>query len=219
MYEVRPSVLQEINSILERSYFTSASFTVSNNPNKYPFLVIEFNPQTTYKFEVSPSDNDEGFSTNESPGEHISSGESFERINFDLVIYAVENWIGRIRDDFDSRKKITNVSDEFIEKLRDNIFSNNSTGEYSESEIKGLKTKLNKLSEIVEKQAEQLEASEYQIKQFKKEIENIKNDLEVMPKGVWNKVAGNKLLKSISGFLKTSEGRSLISEGIKKLLE
>ncbi len=40
-----------------------------------------------------------------------------------------------------------------------------------------------------------------------------------MPKGVWNKVAGNKLLKSISGFLKTQEGRKLISEGIKKLLE
>jgi hypothetical protein len=64
-----------------------------------------------------------------------------------------------------------------------------------------------------------LEASEHQIKQFKQEIENIKADLDIMPKGVWNKVAGNKLLKSIASFLKTQEGRKLITDGIRKLLE
>ena len=63
-----------------------------------------------------------------------------------------------------------------------------------------------------------MEISESQIKEFEREIANIKDDLEVFPKGVWHKVAGNKLLKAMGSFFRSKEARQLLVEGFKKLL-
>lgn len=112
--------------------------------------------------------------------------------------------------------------DEFVEQFRSRIFATpegeEETSEFSSIEIQELREKLDSLQQFIEAQAEKIEASELQIKKFESEIESIKNDLSVMPKGVWRKVAGNKLLKSVREFLSTSEGRKLVADGFKKLI-
>ena len=135
----------------------------------------------------------------------MASPEDFFRKDFDKVLQAISSWTDRIRDDFRVRSSERDEADQILEALRAQIFSGAETeGEFSKAEIEELRTKLDGLQTLIEQHAERLDANEYQIKEFEKEITNIKNDLEVMPKNVWHKVAGNKLLKAMGGFFKSA---------------
>lgn len=221
MSELRPSTLQEIDRILDRSYFTKNSFTVTNIPRSSPFLKIVFTPKPKFRFHVYAT-TDGSFRSDEAPGEHLASGEDVTRKSFQSVLSAISTWINRIQDDLYSAKSQMDDVDEFVEQFRSRIFATpegeEETSEFSSIEIQELREKLDSLQQFIEAQAEKIEASELQIKKFESEIESIKNDLSVMPKGVWRKVAGNKLLKSVREFLSTSEGRKLVADGFKKLI-
>lgn len=221
MSELRPTTLQEIERTLDRSYFTKHSFTITNTPKASPFLRIVFSPKPKFHYFVSAA-LDGSFTTDEAPGEHLASGEKNSRKSFQSVIGALSSWIARIQDDLYSTKSEKDEIEEFIEQFRSKIFAategEEETTDFSSQEIQDLRDKLDSLQKFIEGQAAKIEASEQQIKKFEEEIVNIKNDLSYMPKGVWKKVAGNKLLKSVREFLNTSEGRKLIADGFKKLI-
>lgn len=221
MSELRPTTLQEIERALDRSYFTKHSFTITNTPKASPFLKIVFSPKPKFRYFVSEA-SDGSFTTDEAPGEHLASGEKISRKSFQSVISALSSWIGRIQDDLYSAKSEKDEIEEFVEQFRSKIFTaaegEEEAGDFSSQEIQDLRDRLDSLQEFIESQAAKIEASEQQIKKFEEEIANIKNDLSYMPRGVWKKVAGNKLLKSVREFLNTSEGRKLIADGFKKLI-
>ncbi len=222
MSELRPTTLQEIERVLDRSYFTKHSFTITNTPKTSPFLKIIFTPKPKFRYLVSVA-SDGSFTTSEAPGEHLASGEKNSRKTFQSVISALSSWIGRIQDDLYSAKSEQDEIEEFVEQFRSKIFATpegeeEEAANFSSQEIQYLRDKLDSLQKFIEGQAEKIEISEQQIKKFEEEIANIKNDLSYMPKGVWKKVAGNKLLKSVREFLNTSEGRKLIADGFKKLI-
>ncbi len=220
MKELRAVTVNQIEGRLDRSYFTKHSFAVRNTPQTEPFLVIEFLPRKDFKFEVHDlGSGEDTYMTRESPGTYLASPEEFFRKDFDKVLLAISSWTERIREDFRVKDLENGEADEILEALRAQIFSGaEAEGDFSKAEVEELRKKLDDLQILVEKHAKKLEANEYQIKEFEKEIQNIKNDLEVMPKSVWHKVAGNKLLKAIGGFLKSGEGRQLLADGVKKLL-
>lgn len=220
MSELRPTTLREIEQILDHSYFTLSSFSVSNTPQSSPFLKITFLPKPEYRFAVYGG-SDTSFETDEAPGEHLASGEMVSRKSFPGVLDGVRSWVRRIHDDIKSSKNQADAVEEYLEQLRSQIFASageDDGDEFSSGEVQELREKLDALKLYVEEQAEKINASEYQIKQFEQEIANIKNDLATMPKGIWRKVAGNKLLKSIKGFVSTPEGRQLIADGLRKLI-
>ncbi len=219
MTQVRPTTLVEIKRILDDSYFTSQSFTVKNVPNGSPFLIIEFTPLPALKYKVYELQDGE-FLTEESPGMHLFSGQERTHKSFAAVLSSISPWLARIREDLAVRKVETGEIDEFLEQFRAQMFadSGDDNEEFSAAEVQELREKLDALQAFIETQAERINATELQIKQFEQEIAGIKGDLETMPKGVWRKVAGNKLLKSVKDFLGTSEGRSLIADGLKKLI-
>lgn len=80
MSELRPTTMQEIDRILDRSYFTRNSFTVKNTPITSPFLVISFDPKPKFRYAVYATS--DGFMTDEAPGEHLASGEEVTRKSF-----------------------------------------------------------------------------------------------------------------------------------------
>jgi hypothetical protein len=151
----------------------------------------------------------------------LASGEEVTRKSFQSVLSGISTWIGRIRDDFYSAQSDSDNVDELLEQFRSQLFTSEGGDEdaiFTSQEIQDLRDKLDLLQKFIEEQAERIQASEQQIKRFESEIENIKNDLSIMPKGIWRKVAGNKLLKSVREFLNTPEGRKLIADGFKKLI-
>lgn len=219
MTQLRQATLNKINDVLDHSYFTKDSFTVTNRPDMSPFLTVTFIPSPEFSYDVYASTGKEEFFSREAPGEHMSTSEDFPRKDFSDVISGIVRWTNRIREDFKTRMPRSDDADIFLQQLREQIFSGADTeGEFSSEEVEELKQKLDALTRLVSEHAEKLEANDYQIRRFESEITEIKNDLGVMPKGVWHKVAGNKLLKSVGTFLKSGEGRQLLADGIKKLL-
>ncbi|TAM44013.1 MAG: hypothetical protein EPN55_12335 [Gammaproteobacteria bacterium] len=218
MKKLRPLSLRGIEQILDDSYFTKASFQITNAPDDEPFLVISFVPDDRFFFKAYSAESEkQKYLTYEAPGNHMSTGEEYEYSDFNKVEWAIRSWAKRIKEDYDQRASAKDEIEEFVEKLRKQ-FPEAPEGEFTDSEVENLKARLSDLENVVEQQAQKLKASEWEISQFKKEIEAIKGDLHRFPKPVWYKVAGNKILKAVGKFLTSGEGRQLIVEVIKRLL-
>lgn len=222
MSELRSTTLKEIERSLDRSYFALGSFKVENHPEKSPFLIIKFMPEERFHFSVSKPGYGAkgGFIAEQAPGEHLASGEKFTYDSFDQVISAIDTWTRRIDQDFLSRRPPDINVEQFVQNLKKSIdAAPNEQGYFSPEEVTTIRDRLSELERIVVDQAEKLENSEKQLKTFHQQLNEIKSDLEKFPKGVWYKVAGNKLIRAVSDFASSESGRNLISEGIKRLLD
>ena len=219
--QLRAKTLNDIKTRLEESYFTADSFRFTNTPNTYYFLEIEFSPAPKFCFKMFEADGTR-IGIEESPGELIATNET--RYYSDLVkaIAAISPWIRRIREEYSHAASIRTEVDEFLEKFRAKVFvteeDEDPLAEFSQSEINDLKDSLDKLKAIITEQAEQISSTSSQVNEFQREIERIKEDLSGMPRGVWKKVASNKILKSIKNFAGTPEGRKLIADGLKEMI-
>ncbi|WP_273023886.1 hypothetical protein [Rheinheimera sp.] len=220
--ELRSTTLKEIERSLDKSYFALGSFKITNHPEKSPFLIIKFIPEDRFQFSVSKSGYGVkgSFSTEQAPGEHLASGEKFTYDSFEQVISAIDKWTNRIDQDFLSRRPPDVNVEQFVQNLRNSIdAAPNEPGYFSSEEVATIRDRLSELERIVVEQAEKLDDSEKQLKSFQMQLNEVKNDLEKFPKGVWYKVAGNKLIRAVSDFASSESGRKLISEGIKRLLD
>ena len=190
-------------------------------PDQYPFLVITFLPDDNFSLRMSRQD-DGGVIVEESPGELLVSGEIKSYKTLDHALSGVSEWTQRIREEYDHAAAARSEVDEFLEQFRSKAFTviegEDQRSAFTDSEIADLRQSLDSLKELVESQAEALKANSVQLSTFEREIESIKSDLSGMPRGVWRKVAGNKLLKSVKGFMGTPEGRALVVDGLKKLI-
>ena len=219
--QLRARTLSDLRAKLDESYFTVDSFAIKNVPNAYPFLEVVFSPAPQFFFKVSEAESGQVF-VEESPGELVTSAEQNTYKSLELALRAVNAWTRRIREEYVHAADLRGEIDLFLEQFRAKVFAEvegeDQSTVFSDAEIVSLRESLDRLKGLVAEQGEQLKANDYQLREFEREIERIKDDLSGMPRGVWKKVASNKLLKSVKGFLGTPEGRALISEGLKKMI-
>lgn len=214
--KLRPTAFRELEDLLDKTYFSKEAFSINSDPRGADVFAITFMPNQQYMFKVHQYN--DGFITTETPGKYLTSELKIERDSFRDVMVGIEDWANRIRDDYRIGPRDSDI-DEFIEQLRKNILKGSEgTGDFSAAEIEELRSKLDALTQVVQSQSEKLNATEEQFRAFEKEIDDIKRDLESMPKGTWHKVAGGKIIRAIKGFIGTPEGRRLIADGIKRLI-
>jgi len=178
--KLRSTTIREIERILDNTYFTLDSFKIENKPNDSVFLKIKFIPVPDFVFSVKPpsSFGKNGYISSESPGIHMASPELYNREDFNAVKNSIDSWVERIKHDLDSSHNPETDIDEQIEKLRENFKEHeNEKGKFSDEEASELLLKLEALEETVLAQAEKIEASENQVKEFKSELKDIKLDL------------------------------------------
>jgi hypothetical protein len=77
---------------------------------------------------------------------------------------------------------------------------------------------LDSLLEKFEQLERQSAITTEELESVKREIKNMREDLNYFSKGVWYRTAGNKILNLVSRFTNTKDGRSLVSEPVKGLL-
>ena len=223
MSELRPATIQSIRAKLDQSHFTVSSFEIDNQANQSPFLTIKFIPDDRFTFQVRETSDYQSeiqYETIESPGNHMASGENYEYKSFARIIVAVAAWARRIEQDFRTRRPQDSELEEFLNALKQKVAqSPNDNRYFTKDEADELKEKLSSLESVIQKQAESLEKSEKEIAEFKQQLNEIKTDIDQFPKGVWYQVAGSKIIKAVSGFVSSAEGRKLISDSIKNLLE
>lgn len=221
MTRLRDSTKIDIQEALERTYFTASSFFVAHNEKDQHFLQITFLPNPEMKFSVRKSaQSGRGFVCIEAPGEHIATGESYARNDIDDCIKAIRPWASRIHEDYKAKNPVLDEFEQFKKQMSEQFQEHLSdpTAHFSDEEVLTLKQKLDSLAQRLDELTEKNSETEKKLAAALTEIEQVKADLSVFPKGVWYRVAGGKVLNAIKSVATSSEGRQLALEAAKKYL-
>ncbi|MCV6609134.1 MAG: hypothetical protein OIF55_00015 [Amphritea sp.] len=159
--------------------------------------------------------------TIEKPGTY-KNHESRTHDDIDSAIRRISDWVGSIREDLISSKtSLRSTIDELTENFQKSIDENLEDPEsyFEEHEENAIKSKLDELHKRVSDLEEQFSFTPEETQRIEGAIEKSKSDLRVYPKGVWYKTAGTRLLKVMKGILQSKEGREVLSDLAKKLLQ
>lgn len=155
----------------------------------------------------------------ESPGD-FKLVEENEISSLDQLITKFPEWCKNIHSDlstkFDTEDPFSSLREHLENIINENIEDEGE--QFEQNEIEALEKKLDSLFEMFSELEEKNHITEKNLKNLKSELETIKSNAKIYPKGIWAKVTNNKLIQIVTDFAKTKEGRDLIIESIKKLI-
>lgn len=222
MTALRETTKKKIQEALEKTYFTASSFSVRYEEGGDPFVVIIFIPEKQFTFSISePSGyNSSGYVTDEAPGLHIETGEQYKRENLANALKAIVPWAERILEDYRSKNPVIDEFEAFRKSLSEQIEAHvlDKDAHFTEEEARSLRARLDELSTKLHEVWERSEATDQKLKEAQQEIERIKNDVAIFPKGVWYRIAGGKIIDAVKKVVGTPEGRQFALEAAKKFL-
>jgi predicted RNase H-like nuclease (RuvC/YqgF family) len=227
MPTLRNSVINQILNYLEYGDFCVEDFDSQFPDDSTVLAQITFKALPKYTFvldEVYPGgsigsalavigqgDTKKVIRTSEQPGTY-KNHESRTHEDIDSAISRISDWVRSIREDLiNSRATLRSTIDELTEKFQQSIDEN--------IDDDAIKSKLDELHQRVSELEEKLGFTPEETKKIEKVIEKSKSDLKLYPKGVWYKTAGTKLLTVMKGILKSKEGREILSDLARKLLQ
>ena len=240
MSTLRNTSRKKINEVLQLTGFSLRDFKIELDPSPNVFIHISFLPYQQYFFEIverdfapkgglsqimnpSPERSDIGVATIESPGENKTK-ELKRHQSIDQCIQSISQWGKRIGEELSVTLVENEISDneQQIEKQIED-FVNNLTGDiskpFSEIEIQEMRSKLESIFTKFEDLEKKHEITEQELENLRLEFENLKKTIQEYPKGVWVKTTIHKLWDFTTRFLKSKEGRELIFEAGRKMLE
>ena len=237
MPKLKNSVISEVLNNLNFSSFTQEDFTVDVSEASSAFAKIYFSSMPKYQFVIEEHVEGRNYSigailqkqeteltkvirTIETPGEYLNT--EYHTVNsISGAIHRISAWVQNIQEDLIHSKNIQKTTvDDSISELHSSIDENieNPEDYFQETEKESLIAKLNELQARVESLEEKMDIDPQQIKHIESAIEKTKNDVDLYPKGVWYKTSATKLFKLIREVLKSSEGREIAADLVKKLL-
>jgi chromosome segregation ATPase len=237
MPKLKNSVISEVLNNLNCSGFTQEDFTVDVSDASSAFAKIYFSSMPKYQFEIEEHVEGRNYSigvilqkqeseltkvirTIETPGDYLNT--EYHTVNsISGAINRIPTWVQNIQEDLIHSKNIQKTKvDDTIAELHSSIDDSieNQEDYFQETEKESLIAKLNELQARVESLEEKMDIDPKQIKHIESAIEKTKNDVDLYPKGVWYKTSATKLFKLIKDVLKTSEGREIATDVIKKLM-
>lgn len=222
MTALRETTKKLVIDALEKTYFTSSSFSVNFSNNANPFVTITFIPHNKFQFSIGRPGgyNATGFISTEAPGTHIETGEVYKQDNLTNAFKAIGPWADRILEDFRAKNPIIDEFEDFRKKFSAQMDEHikDKDAHFSADEAKTMRDRLDELSAKLHELWERAEATENRIKEAEQTIERLKEDINIFPKGVWYRIAGNKILGAVQKVMGTTEGRQFALETAKKFL-
>lgn len=237
MPNLKNSIISEILNNLDHEDFCREDFTTDFPEKSSTLAKLVFSAMPKYEFEIEEhitggnvfaaalmhhqeTERKKVIRTIESPGDYRND-EYHTHNDISGAISRVTKWISNIREDLIHSKDTvsTNIDDitaEFQSNIDDNI--KNPEQYFQEQEKIDLIAKLDELQKRVEALETEKDIDSKQAKALETAIEKSKVDVDLYPKGVWYKTAGNKLFKLFKETLKTQEGRKLALDMIQKLI-
>ncbi|MDW3152699.1 hypothetical protein [Vibrio sp. 779(2023)] len=223
MTKLRNTTKTSIYNRLDSTYFTANSFKIEYHESESTFVTICFLPQPEFKFQISTSKgyNAKGWVVSEAPGEHLREVERVSLSDFDQIINRIPHWAQRILEDYRQAQANPDYGfEDFSEIINKKINSSETEPDafFDAQEAEELQSKLDAMYKKFIEISETNEELKSQLDKVQKEIECIKSDVNLFPKGTWYRVSGAKVVKMMKDFAKSSEGRAVIAETAKKYL-
>lgn len=235
MPTLRNSVIQVITEYLKRGDYCIEDFECKFPNDSSTLADITFRALPKYKFSIV-EDYAGGsitrsiaalqggikktLQTIEQPGDYKNYEEKTHE-NIDECVSRISKWVQNIKQDLISSKIMSELNiDELTENFHQDIEESIDDPEsyFNDTEQTELREKLDKLQERVNELEKRFSISEENSKSITNAIEKSKKDIDIYPKGVWYKTAGNKIITALKAALLTKEGREALLEITKKLL-
>lgn len=215
--KLRKTIQKQVLDNLDNTFFTSDDFIVDfENSKGYGRLIdIEFAHDVSFKFQVY--ENESRFRVVMQPGE-IADQDDILLESIKDILKEIWNWANEIRYELKANgPRIDQV--EILKKyIREQIKVDDTSEEFSVSEINELRRKFKELEERVVKLEQDKIITESQLKNFQKGIQQVSSDVEYYPKKTWLRTAPNKLVQLLVAIGKSSEGRKILADGARRLL-
>jgi hypothetical protein len=220
MEKLRPTTKKKIFNLLESSRFSSFNFEVDFDKEDYVAkITYVINPSFYIILIKRAHSYNKKYTALEAPGENFLEEESYELENFKDVFERIPKWIERIYQDYiDSQPifdEINEIRNSFEEKFKQ---YENKQEYFNLAEIDEMKSKLDSLVSEIEKLNKLNNQNEIELGSLKQEIVKIKEDLSKLPKGVWFRMAGQKIITFIGKIYNTELGKQIINNSVKLLL-
>lgn len=237
MPKLRNSIITQILDYLEYGDFCVEDFDVQFPDDSSVLAQITFKALPKYSFVLDETYSGGSMATAlasmgqgktkkvirtiEKPGEY-KNDEQITHEDIDSAIRRVSSWVASIRDDLiHSRATVRSTIDQLTENFQKSIDENidDPDSYFEENEEDDIKRKLDELQERVTEIESRLNITPEETKKIQNVIDKSKADLKHYPKGVWYKTSGTKILKTLKAALKTKEGREIIADVAKNLLQ
>lgn len=213
---LRNTLLAQIFAAIEHSAFTVADFEVTQEVDD-DLLRIQFLHHKEYVFQVVGTRS--GYYTIEAPGEHQKQ-EDVPLPSLSAVPARVTAWIRHIREEMRAALPVYSELDELRVRLEEHIKNHIEYPEakFSPIEEDDLSAKLDELAGRFKVMQEKSELTEKELSRLNQEIENIKSNLSIYPKGMWYKTAANRLWAVTSKIATSQESRQVLAKAAQKML-
>ena len=220
MKSLRDITIREILAILDKSLFTRHAFESTFNSDKDGTVMISFSDHEQYVFRIKESDWGSNWEVTECPGFTFTDEETTKVDSFEDAMERIEGWLQRIVEDL----AITGQSPHTdFSSLRESL---NQTAEslhepltpFSADESSEWKKKLDDLVKKFEKLQEENEIQFAEVNALRKEVASLKEGIETVPKKIWVKSAGNKILNILEKVADSKAGQLLLDKAFKYLL-
>lgn len=231
------SFFEEIKKSLNTNYFTFSDFDIKESSSSLVHILFKYADYDFKLVEVEETDefteasrilwanNITRTSTRTvlyaiySPGKYKATDKI--KISFSDLSGTIQDWSTYISNDL----VVTENDEELFEKIRDDleqVFAieniENAEQVASRQEQEDVADKLDRLYQRLEELNEKVQFASDEMSKIKTEIDGLKFSSQKIPKGIWAKVAKNRLVEIATKFFKTPEGRDLIVHMIKQSL-
>ncbi|MCE5163774.1 Uncharacterised protein [Plesiomonas shigelloides] len=228
---VKSLIIHNLNS----NDFCREDFTIEFPDKGSTLAKIIFTAKPTFHFninEVSPSPFRQSLNANRSvetedkivcsisPGDYKNI-EQKTHPDLSVAIYSISTWLSNIKTELINSRNSNHIEiDEITKSLQESIEAgiSNPDSYFTKQEADALKEKLNELQKRIDILENQENISRENKDVIDKAIIKTKNDIDLYPKGVWYRTAGNKIINAMKEILKTQEGRTALLELTRKLL-
>ena len=206
---LRKTLIAKIYEAIERSPHTAADFSFDFNPGGSKHCSIQFLHHEGFRFVaesrqttpalaiamVMPREKPESYLVSiEAPGEH-ETPEVFRLHSLDQVPERVYQWTLHLRDELRATIPIYSDLAELRERVENHIKEHVSQPEapFTKAEADEWREKLDTLVKRCEELEDQGQMTQQEIDRLNKEVENLKDNIEKYPKGIWLKTTATRL--------------------------
>ena len=240
MSQLNKSFIKDIYDAVAGSCFTMADFQFEFPDSGPSLLKIFFRYKPSYRFILNEKKENETDNNHErhtvlpatceekngqaiaylleAPGEYKAADEQ-PICSLEDILKKIPQWCSNIHKELTTEIDTQDDFDEFREELEELIRKHiaEESVRFTPDEVARLSNKLDNLYKIFEELQEQNKLTGAELKDVKERINALMSSSKAYSKGLWARVANNRLIKIMTDVAKTEEEREVIAESIKKM--
>lgn len=216
MGQLRQKTLNDIYKRLDNTRLSSFNFDIiSTDANE--LLIIKFKENKNYYYKI-----DKGHNVIFSPGvlkmiekPQIPSGSTFEN-----ALKFIPGWVKHLIDEMEATSEFYEEIESLINDIDQRVSDQeiDSKNKFEPKEQANLEAKIEELTMQFDELKKQNIIKDEELNSIKKDLEILKEDLALFPRGVWLRTASQKILDPLKKIIKSKEVRNQLIDTAKKLL-